>query len=127
MILVLKQLIKLPALLLRLINRKGRLLVPNKAAQQSHSREYTRDRMLVGADPVLIAAPFWEFLGSLFQGQVSVHSSYFVPFECPLVILLNCILREKPHVLCNSGIITSGGRRRKWPQDAWMLRCGLFG
>lgn len=56
---------------------------------------------------VLTAVPPWEFLGGFFQGQVSMLSSYFVLFECPLAVLLNCILREKPHVLYNRGIIAS--------------------
>lgn len=52
------------------------------------------------------ARPLWrvhlgqDVGGVLFQGQVSVFSSYFAPFE----YLLNCIIREKPHVLYNSGI-----------------------
>lgn len=37
-----------------------------------------------------------------------MFSSYFVPFECPLT-LLNCIIREKPQVLNNSGIGTGSG------------------
>lgn len=77
----------------------------SKAQRRVHSRQDVLENTWLGADH-LIAVFLWEFLGGHSQAQVNMFLSYFVPFGCPLNALLNCIFREKLHVLGNSGIIT---------------------
>lgn len=72
--------------------QEGTALVPNKAAQQSRSGEYTQDRMLVGADRpyslLLLSGNFWA---ASFKAKLACFRLTLSPLS---VTLLNCILRE---------------------------------